>query len=46
MEGSGQWWIYFGWWCVVVGPFWVVVGDGGFILGVVDGGRYFSGGSG
>ena len=27
--GSGSWWIYFGWWCVLVDIFWLVAGRGG-----------------
>ena len=26
-------WVYFGWWWVVVGLFWVELSDGHFILG-------------
>ena len=36
--GRGEWWwVFYGWWCVVVGIFWFVVEGSGFIL--VSGGR-------
>ena len=33
--GCGEWWwVYFGWWCVVVGLFWVVMGGGEWCHGL------------